>query len=73
MCCTFTENLISRNRWGGVDIRHGGDPCITNNLICNGLADGVVIGHRGKGTIEGNTMKGKLSDTGARESLKTIL
>jgi len=55
----ISENLISRNRWGGIDIRHNGDPRITQNLICNGFADGIVIGQRGKGTIEGNTIKGE--------------
>ena len=31
---------------------------MSRNLVCNGLADGVVIGQKGRGVIEGNTIKG---------------
>ena len=31
---------------------------VINNVICNGLAEGVVVGPRGRGVIEGNTIKG---------------
>lgn len=55
----FTDNVISENHWGGVDIRHGGDPVIVQNIICNGLSDGVVIGEKGKGSIENNVISGK--------------
>ncbi|KAG8454971.1 hypothetical protein GDO86_001260 [Hymenochirus boettgeri] len=44
--------------WGGVDIRRGGDPVLRSNLICCGYSDGVVVGERGKGLIEGNTIYG---------------
>ncbi len=50
--------MISGNRWGGIDVRRGGEPRITRNLICNGLADGIVIGTKGKGTIEANCIRG---------------
>ena len=54
----FADNLISANRWGGIDIRRGSDPRVSHNYVCNGLADGVVIGQKGRGTIEANTIKG---------------
>lgn len=49
-----TENVIKENQWGGVDIRRGGDPILKNNYICYGYSDGVVVGERGRGLIEGN-------------------
>lgn len=55
----MTENVIRENQWGGVDIRRGGDPVLRSNLICCGYSDGVVVGERGKGLIEGNTIYGK--------------
>ncbi|KAK3087311.1 hypothetical protein FSP39_004517 [Pinctada imbricata] len=53
------DNTIMGNHWGGVDIRHAGDPVITKNIICNGLSDGIVIGEKGKGSIENNVISGK--------------
>lgn len=50
----FPDNLIRENQWGGVDIRRGGDPVLKNNFICYGYSDGVVVGERGRGLIEGN-------------------
>jgi F-box protein 10 len=52
------DNIVSENQWGGIDIRHGGDPVIAQNVICNGLSDGVVIGEKGKGSIENNVISG---------------
>lgn len=52
--------MISGNRWGGIDIRRGGDPRIIRNLICNGLADGIVVGVKGKASIEGNCIRGNM-------------
>lgn len=52
-------NVIYENQWGGVDIRHGGDPVLRNNLISCGYSDGVVVGEHGKGLLEGNTIYGK--------------
>lgn len=49
-----TENVIWENQWGGADIRRGGDPVLRNNFICHGYSDGVVVGERGRGLIEGN-------------------
>lgn len=46
--------MIRENQWGGVDIRRGGDPILRNNYICYGYSDGVVVGERGRGLIEGN-------------------
>lgn len=46
--------MIRENQWGGVDIRRGGDPILKNNYICYGYSDGVVVGERGRGLIEGN-------------------
>lgn len=46
--------MIKENQWGGVDIRRGGDPILKNNYICYGYSDGVVVGERGRGLIEGN-------------------
>lgn len=51
---TFPDNVIRENQWGGVDIRRGGDPVLKNNYICYGYSDGVVVGERGRGLIEGN-------------------
>lgn len=50
----ITDNVIKENQWGGVDIRRGGDPILRNNFICHGYSDGVVVGERGRGLIEGN-------------------
>lgn len=50
----FPDNVIRENQWGGVDIRRGGDPILKNNFICYGYSDGVVVGERGRGLIEGN-------------------
>lgn len=50
----ISENVIRENQWGGVDIRRGGDPILKNNYICYGYSDGVVVGERGRGVIEGN-------------------
>lgn len=55
---SILENIIRENHWGGADIRRGGDPILRNNLICYGYSDGVVIGERGKGLIEGNNIYG---------------
>lgn len=54
VCCLITDNVIKENQWGGVDIRRGGDPILRNNFICHGYSDGVVVGERGRGLIEGN-------------------
>lgn len=50
--------MIRENQWGGVDIRRGGDPVLKNNFICYGYSDGVVVGERGRGLIEGNHVYG---------------
>lgn len=50
----FPDNIVRENQWGGVDIRRGGDPILKNNFICYGYSDGVVVGERGRGLIEGN-------------------
>ena len=55
----LADNLISGNRWGGIDIRHCGDPRVTCNLICNGMSDGIVVGSKGLGTIEANVIRGE--------------
>ena len=55
----FSGNLISGNRWGGIDVRRGADPRVTRNLICNGLADGIVVGTKGCGTIDANIVRGR--------------
>lgn len=52
------ENVIRQNQWGGADIRRGGDPVLRNNFICYGYSDGVVVGERGRGLIEGNHIYG---------------
>lgn len=52
------DNIIRENQWGGVDIRHGGDPVVTQNIICNGMSDGIVIGEKGRGSIENNIITG---------------
>ncbi|KAK2515906.1 Fbxo10 [Columba livia] len=49
-------NVICENQWGGVDICHGGNPVLRSNLISCGYSDGVVVGERGKGLIEGNAI-----------------
>lgn len=53
--------MISGNMWAGVYIRYGGDPFVQNNVICNGVADGVVVGEKGRGTISKNTITGKFN------------
>lgn len=53
-----TDNVITGNQWGGVDIRKGGDPVICQNVIANGLSDGIVIGEKGRGSIENNVISG---------------
>ena len=52
------DNYIAHNRWAGVDIRQGGDPLVSKNLICNGQSNGVVVNGKGRGFIEANTVKG---------------
>lgn len=54
LATNFPDNVIRENQWGGVDIRRGGDPILKNNFICYGYSDGVVVGERGRGLIEGN-------------------
>ena len=64
MCiCLYLDNIIRENQWGGVDIRHGGDPVITQNVICNGMSDGIVIGEKGRGSIENNIITGQSAKT----------
>ena len=58
----YLDNIVSENQWGGIDIRHGGDPVIAQNIICNGMSDGVVIGERGRGSIENNVISGNYAD-----------
>ena len=58
-CLSLSENVIRQNQWGGADIRRGGDPILRNNFICHGYSDGVVVGERGRGLIEGNHIYGK--------------
>lgn len=55
---SLIENVIRQNQWGGADIRRGGDPVLRNNYICYGYSDGVVVGERGRGLIEGNHIYG---------------
>lgn len=52
-------NDIYGMEWGGVDIRNGGNPVVTNNWIRDGHADGIVIGEGGKGVIMDNDIRGK--------------
>ena len=59
----FPGNTITGNQWGGIDIRHGGDPMIHHNTVCNGVSDGVVIGEGGKGSIQQNIITGKITST----------
>lgn len=66
--CLALGNVICENQWGGVDIRHGGDPVLRNNLISCGYSDGVVVGERGKGLIEGNVIYGKEASSGKNVS-----
>lgn len=51
-------NDIYGMEWGGVDIRNGGNPVVTNNWIREGHADGIVIGEGGKGVIMDNDIRG---------------
>ena len=51
-------NDICGMEWGGVDIRNGGNPVVTNNWIRGGHADGIVIGEGGKGVIMDNDIRG---------------
>ena len=51
-------NDIYGMEWGGVDIRNGGNPVVTNNWIRDGHADGIVIGEGGKGVIMDNDIRG---------------
>lgn len=51
-------NDICGMEWGGVDIRNGGNPVVTNNWIREGHADGIVIGEGGKGVIMDNDIRG---------------
>lgn len=53
-------NDICGMEWGGVDIRNGGNPVVTNNWIRDGHADGIVIGEGGKGVIMDNDIRGKV-------------
>ena len=53
-------NDIYGMEWGGVDIRNGGNPVVTNNWIREGHADGIVIGEGGKGVIMDNDIRGTL-------------
>lgn len=59
MSLGLIENVIRQNQWGGADIRRGGDPILRNNFICHGYSDGVVVGERGRGLIEGNHIYGE--------------
>lgn len=52
------DNIIRENQWGGVDIRYGGDLVVIQNIICNGMFDGIVIGEKGRGSIENNIIIG---------------
>ena len=65
--CLAIGNVICENQWGGADIRHGGNPVLRNNLICCGYSDGVVVGERGKGLIEGNVIHGKDTSSGGEQ------
>lgn len=60
ICCT--DNVIRGNQWGGVDIRHGGDPVVSGNTISHGIGDGIVIGERGRGSLENNLISGKFTE-----------
>ena len=51
-------NDIYGMEWGGVDIRNGGNPVVSNNWIRDGHADGIVIGEGGKGIIMDNDIRG---------------
>ena len=55
---SIVDNTITGNQWGGIDIRHGGDPVIYHNTVCNGISDGIVIGEEGRGSIENNIITG---------------
>ena len=46
--------------WAGIDVRHGGNPVISHNIIKNGQSDGIVIGDQGKSVIFDNTIEGML-------------
>ena len=54
-------NDIYGMEWGGVDIRNGGNPVVSNNWIRDGHADGIVIGEGGKGIIMDNDIRGSLN------------
>ena len=56
----FTDNTITGNQWGGIDIRRGGDPVIYHNTVCNGISDGIVIGEEGRGSVENNIITGEI-------------
>lgn len=72
----IVDNIIRENQWGGVDIRHGGDPVIAQNIICNGMSDGIVIGDKGRGSIENNIITGlsqvNLSETNSSHLFNRI-
>lgn len=55
----ITHNDICGMEWGGVDIRNGGNPLVSNNWIRDGQADGIVIGEGGKGIIMDNDILGE--------------
>ena len=57
----ITHNDICGMGWGGVDIRNGGNPLVSNNWIRDGHADGIVIGEGGKGIIMDNDIRGLLT------------
>lgn len=57
-CITISGNVITGNQWGGIDIRHGGDPIIHHNTVCNGISDGIVIGEGGQGSVQNNVITG---------------
>ena len=44
--------------WAGIDVRHGGNPVISHNVVKNGMSDGIVVGKKGKSVILDNTIEG---------------
>jgi len=50
--------VITGTEWAGIDVRHGGNPVISHNVIKNGQSDGIVIGEKGKSVILDNTIEG---------------
>ncbi len=44
--------------WAGIDIRNGGDPVVSHNVIRKGQADGIVIGEGGKSILYDNDIQG---------------